>query len=94
MRDDFRITIPELDVAADTLVEAGALGARMTGGGFGGCVIGLVPKDLVESAVVAVAEAYDRHRFRPPAAFRAAPSAGAHRVTREASYPGPAGRTV
>ena len=39
MRDDYRITIPELDVAADTLVAAGALGARMTGGGFGGCVI-------------------------------------------------------
>jgi galactokinase len=80
MRDDFRITIAELDVAADTLVEAGALGARMTGGGFGGCVIGLVPEALVDGAVAAVTDAYARHGFRPPAAFRATPSAGAHRV--------------
>ncbi len=44
MRDDFRITVPEVDTAVDALLEAGALGARMTGGGFGGCVIGLVPE--------------------------------------------------
>jgi len=80
MRDDFQITIPELDVAADTLVEAGALGARMTGGGFGGCVIGLVPDELVDAAVAAVEQAYDRHGFRPPAAFPAHPTAGAHRL--------------
>ena len=43
MRDDFRITVPEVDTAVDALLSAGALGARMTGGGFGGCVIGLVP---------------------------------------------------
>jgi galactokinase len=80
MRDDFRITIAELDVAADTLVEAGALGARMTGGGFGGCVIGLVPDALVDDAVAQVSAAYERHGFRAPAAFRATPAAGAHRV--------------
>ena len=80
MRDDFQITIPELDVAADTLVEGGALGARMTGGGFGGCVIGLVPDDLVDAAVAAVEQAYDRHGFRPPATFAAHPTAGAHRL--------------
>ena len=44
MRDDFRITVPEVDTAVDALHESGALGARMTGGGFGGCVIGLVPE--------------------------------------------------
>jgi galactokinase len=43
MRDDFAITTPHIDLIADTAVEAGALGARMTGGGFGGCVIALVP---------------------------------------------------
>jgi galactokinase len=78
MRDDFRITIPELDVAADTLVEAGALGARMTGGGFGGCVIGLVPTDRLDGAVAAVEDAYARAGFRPPATFTAHPAAGAH----------------
>lgn len=43
MRDDFEITTPHLDLIAATAVHAGALGARMTGGGFGGCVIALVP---------------------------------------------------
>jgi galactokinase len=80
MRDDFRITIPELDVAAETLERAGALGARMTGGGFGGCVIGLVPEAAVDAAVSAVEAAYEQHGFRAPVAFRATPSPGAHRV--------------
>jgi len=82
MRDDFRITIPELDVAAETLEVAGAVGARMTGGGFGGCVIGLVPAADVDTAVAAVEAAYEQHGFRAPAAFRAQPSPGAHRVGR------------
>jgi galactokinase len=43
MRDDFEITTDHIDLIADTAVAAGALGARMTGGGFGGCVIALVP---------------------------------------------------
>ncbi|MDX6238359.1 MAG: galactokinase, partial [Kribbellaceae bacterium] len=42
LRDDFEITVPELDVAVDAALAAGALGARMTGGGFGGCIIALV----------------------------------------------------
>lgn len=45
MRDDFAITTEHIDLIADTAVRAGALGARMTGGGFGGCVIALVPAD-------------------------------------------------
>jgi galactokinase len=81
MRDDFRITIPELDVAVDTLLAAGALGARMTGGGFGGCVIGLLPSSTTDAAFDAVRAAYAEHGFRAPTAFEAAPSAGAHKVT-------------
>jgi galactokinase len=80
MRDDFRITIPELDVAADTLMTAGALGARMTGGGFGGCVIGLLPDPLVDEAIAAVETAYRNAGFREPAAFRTRAGAGAHRL--------------
>ena len=45
MRDDFGITTEHIDLLADTAVRAGALGARMTGGGFGGTVIALVPSD-------------------------------------------------
>jgi galactokinase len=43
MRDDFEITTAHIDLIADSAVQAGALGARMTGGGFGGCVIVLAP---------------------------------------------------
>jgi galactokinase len=54
MRDDFAITTPHIDLIAATAVEAGALGARMTGGGFGGCVIALVPADRVDVVSEAV----------------------------------------
>jgi galactokinase len=53
MRDDFQITTGHIDLIADTAVRAGALGARMTGGGFGGAVIALVP--AVEATAVAEA---------------------------------------
>jgi galactokinase len=80
MRDDFRITGPELDLAADTLLEAGAAGARMTGGGFGGCVIGLIPTDRLDLAADQVRAAFAERGFTEPNAFPAKPSPGAHRV--------------
>ena len=54
MRDDFDITTTNIDLIASAAVGAGALGARMTGGGFGGCVIALVPADRVEAVSAAV----------------------------------------
>jgi galactokinase len=81
MRDDFRITGPELDLAADTLLAAGAQGARMTGGGFGGCVIGLVATEGVDSAVDEVRAAFAGRGFLEPAAFPAVPSRGASKLT-------------
>jgi galactokinase len=61
MRDDFEITTDHIDLIADTAVYAGALGARMTGGGFGGCVIALAPAakaDPIADAIrTAVADA-------------------------------------
>jgi galactokinase len=81
MRDDYRITIPELDVAVATLLDAGALGARMTGGGFGGCVVALLPTELVAAAAAAVERAYADRGFRSPVAFTTRPSRGAHRVS-------------
>ncbi len=77
MRDDFRITVPEVDVAVEALLAAGALGARMTGGGFGGCVIGLVPDGSVDAAGDAVRRAFADAGFGEPALFTAAPAAGA-----------------
>ena len=80
MRDDFRITVPEVDTAVDALLEAGALGARMTGGGFGGCVIGLVPEQSVHAAGDAVRRAFADAGFGEPDLFTAEPSQGAHPV--------------
>lgn len=59
MRDDFGITTPHIDLIAAAAVDAGALGARMTGGGFGGCVIALVPADRVSAVSRAVCAAGD-----------------------------------
>lgn len=57
MRDDFAITTPHIDRIARAAVDAGALGARMTGGGFGGCVIALVPASRVSAVSDAVSAA-------------------------------------
>ncbi|MBE1550600.1 galactokinase [Mycobacterium sp. OAS707] len=78
MRDDFEITTEHIDLIADTAVAAGALGARMTGGGFGGCVIALAPaakSDHISDAVrTAVADA----GYNAPTIVRTNAGAGAH----------------
>jgi galactokinase len=78
MRDDFEITVPEVDVAVDALLQAGALGARMTGGGFGGCVLALLAAGDIERAAKAVLAAYETHGFAAPSWFVTAPSRGAY----------------
>ena len=80
LRDDFEVTVPQLDTAVDAALAAGALGARMTGGGFGGCVIALVDATAADDVAGAVTKAFDRAGFDPPAAFTATPSPGAHRL--------------
>ncbi|MEN3360283.1 MAG: galactokinase [Mycobacteriales bacterium] len=79
LRDDFEVTVPQLDTAVEAALSAGALGARMTGGGFGGCVLALLPAgDAAGSALrAAVDAAYASAGFTPPAYFVAVPSAGA-----------------
>lgn len=78
MRDDFKITVPEVDGAVEALLGAGALGARMTGGGFGGCVIGLVPRGDVEMALEAVTQRFKDEGWQEPTGFLVTPGAGAH----------------
>jgi galactokinase len=80
LRDDYEVTVPELDTAAEAAVAAGALGARMTGGGFGGCVLALVPAERTAAVAGAVAEAFDRAGFAAPEWFVATAAAGAHRA--------------
>ncbi|MGW4099120.1 galactokinase [Mycobacterium sp. NPDC004974] len=81
MRDDFEITTPNLDLIAETAVRAGALGARMTGGGFGGCVIALVPDARVDAVGAAVFRAVRDAGYSEPAITRTHAGAGAGPVT-------------
>ena len=77
MRDDFEISCPELDCAVAVAVQAGAVAARMTGGGFGGSSVAVVPEERVEAVMRAVDAAFVLEGFGPPAHLRAVPSAGA-----------------
>lgn len=79
MRDDFEISVPELDLAVETTLAAGALGARMTGGGFGGAAIALISAELVPAATDAVYAAFAASGFRAPNVFTVTPSEGARR---------------
>jgi galactokinase len=80
LRDDYEVSAPELDVAVESALGARALGARMTGGGFGGCAIALVQTGDVEAVTDAVAAAFAANGFGPPAMWPARPAAGANRV--------------
>ena len=77
MRDDFEVTTENIDLIADTAVGAGALGARMTGGGFGGCVIALAPAGRAEAVGEAVREAVRAVGYEEPVITRTHAGAGA-----------------
>lgn len=78
MRDDFEISVPELDLAVETAQANGAIGARMTGGGFGGAAIALVPADGVSRIQVAIDGAFAEHGFQQPTMFTVSAANGAH----------------
>jgi galactokinase len=79
MRDDFEISVPELDLAVETAQTNGAIGARMTGGGFGGAAIALVPRDLASRLRVAIDGAFSEHGYSPPDMFTVTAADGAFR---------------
>lgn len=79
MRDDFEISAPELDLAVETALSAGAVGARMTGGGFGGAAIALVDRDRVDTVAAAARDAFAAAGWRRPNVFTVTPSTGARR---------------
>ena len=81
LRDDFRISCPELDLVVDTALASGALGARMTGGGFGGSAIVLAEATDVDTITKAVEEAFAAGGFTAPRVFEAVPAAGARRLS-------------
>ena len=80
LRDDYRVSCTELDVAVEAARSAGALGARMTGGGFGGSAVVLAPAAAVDAVAVAVHEAFRRAGLRAPRFLLAEPSPSARRV--------------
>ncbi|MET9249811.1 galactokinase [Nonomuraea sp. NPDC003709] len=80
LRDQYEVSSPELDVAVEAAIKGGARGARMTGGGFGGSAIALVPVDRLSSVEESVTGAYAEHGFQPPRFLPATPARGAHRL--------------
>ncbi|WP_030751752.1 galactokinase [Streptomyces sp. NRRL S-31] len=80
LRDDFRVSCPELDLVVDTALAAGALGARMTGGGFGGSAIVLTEAAEAGTLTKAIEAAFAAADFTAPRVFEAVPSAGARRL--------------
>jgi galactokinase len=80
-RDDFAISCPQSDTAVDTALAHGALGARQTGGGFGGCVIVLTEPALVSGISAAIEAAYAAQvGWNAPVFFAATPAPGALRL--------------
>jgi len=80
LRDDYEVSCAELDLACTTAVAAGALGARMTGGGFGGSAVALVPAGDVEQVAAEVAAAFDAAGVTAPVFLRAEAAGPAGRI--------------
>ncbi|MFH9136151.1 galactokinase [Streptomyces sp. NPDC017524] len=80
LRDDLRVSCPELDLVVEAANEAGALGARMTGGGFGGSAVVLVEAAAAGTVAKAVSEAFAAAGHTAPGIFDAIPSGGARRL--------------
>lgn len=79
MRDDFEISIPELDLAVTTAMEVGAVGSRMTGGGFGGAAIAVIHKAKLKVLEDAVIAAFASAGYAEPRVFSVSPSQGARK---------------
>ena len=81
LRRDFEVTIPELDLLVELAVEAGALAARMTGGGFGGSIIVLVDRERADDLAQRVLSEYRRRVGDKGAAHICSASDGARELT-------------
>ena len=80
LRDEFAVSCEELDVACAVAVETGALGARMTVGGFGGSAIALVPAERADAVAAGVTAAFAERGWRPPGVLPGRPGPGARRL--------------
>jgi galactokinase len=80
LRDDYEVSSPELDTAVEAALAAGAVGARMTEAGFGGCALALVPADRLQAAADGVRETFSARSFDDPATLAVATVDGARRL--------------
>jgi len=80
LRDEFRISWPQADAAVEAAIEAGAAGARMTGGGFGGSVVALLDAERAGPVRTAITRSFTRHGWPAPRYLDAIPSDGARRL--------------
>ena len=79
MRDDFQISIDELDTAVETAQRHGAIGARMTGGGFGGAAIALVPVEKIGEVSLSITAEFEALGYQKPDIFTVSAAPGARR---------------
>lgn len=77
LRDDYEVSVPQLDLIVETATGAGALGSRMTGGGFGGCTVTLVAADRADVVREAVDAAYAARDWATPVHHLVEPGPGA-----------------
>jgi galactokinase len=77
LRDDYEVSTPELDTFVETAKQHGARGARLTGAGFGGCAIALVPEAQSDNVKQACKQTFAEANFENPAFYEFVPAAGA-----------------
>ena len=82
LRDDYTVSCPELDTAVDAALAAGALGARMVGGGFGGSAIALIQASKTTETIKTIGKAFSSKKFKAPRFFTSLPSQGAELISR------------
>jgi galactokinase len=82
LRDDYNVSCPELNAAVDSAITAGALGARMVGGGFGGSAIALIHAAHTQETIACVEKEFSKNKFKPPRFFTSLPSQGAQIIQR------------
>jgi galactokinase len=80
LRDEFRVSWPQADAAVEAAIDAGAAGARMTGGGFGGSVVALLDAERAGPVRTAITRSFTRHGWPAPRYLDAIPSDGARRL--------------
>ncbi|MDR0831435.1 MAG: galactokinase [Bacillales bacterium] len=80
LRDDYLVSCFELDTLVDLINSNGGIGARMTGAGFGGCTVSIIPQDLYEKVVQTVSEQYLKKVGYLPEFYLVKPSEGVHKL--------------